>query len=68
MSFRCLQLSKGPVYTETLHGIQKSCTDLITPSCVNAEQLNLRIGDQIDRPNYRVSLVFVHKIIQPIKQ
>jgi len=59
---RCLMRTSGEVYTEWLHGIQKSTQDVITKNCMNLGQIGLAIGDVVPRSNFRVSLVFVHKI------
>ena len=49
-------------YGTTLrHGIREASVDRITPLCVNAAVAGVKVGDEVERGETRVSVVFVRK-------
>jgi len=59
---RCLHVTSDDIYRNYLHGIRHGKNDVITEKCCNIETAKVNVGEEMERSELRISLVFVHKL------
>lgn len=58
---RCLLLMRGQACSSYTHSIASQESDVVSAACSNLQAAQVYVGQEVQRAQRRVSLVFVHK-------